>query len=38
MVGIVVVVFVDNRVDHDGLLVDREDRVGRYRYPGFCLV
>jgi hypothetical protein len=37
VVGVVVVIFVDDGVDHDGLLVDCEGGVGRDCDPAFCL-
>jgi hypothetical protein len=36
MIGVVDVVFVDYRMDHDRLLVDCESGVCRDSYPGFC--
>jgi hypothetical protein len=37
VVGVIVVVFVDDGVDHDGLFVDCEGGVGRDCDPAFCL-
>jgi hypothetical protein len=36
VVGVIVVVFVDDGVDHDGLLVDCEGGVCRNSYPALC--